>query len=70
VAAITLGQGLLPASSGLPEGLAGPASNAFLFGLAPDGVYLAPDVTIRTGGLLPHLFTLTLSKQGGLFLWH
>ena len=33
--------------------------NAPLFGLAPDGVYLASDVTIRPGELLPHPFTLT-----------
>ncbi len=31
----------------------------FLFGLAPDGVYQATRVTPSTGGLLPHLFTLT-----------
>ena len=30
-----------------------------LFGLAPDGVYLAPDVTTGTGALLPHRFTCT-----------
>ncbi len=30
-----------------------------LFGLAPDGVYQASDVTIGTGALLPHRFTLT-----------
>ena len=29
-----------------------------LFGLAPGGVYQAPDVTIRPGELLPHRFTL------------
>ena len=39
--------------------LAGPASNASLFGLAPDGVYRACRVTTTTGGLLPHRFTLT-----------
>jgi hypothetical protein len=32
---------------------------ASLFGLAPGGVYQAPDVTIGTGALLPHRFTLT-----------
>ena len=31
----------------------------FLFGLAPDGVCQATDVTTRSGGLLPHRFTLT-----------
>ena len=30
-----------------------------LFGLAPGGVYQALDVTIETGELLPHRFTLT-----------
>lgn len=46
-------------SSNLPESLDGPPSNALLFGFAPDGVYLAPDVTTGTGELLPHRFTLT-----------
>jgi len=42
---------------------------ASLFGLAPDGVYLAPDVTIGTGALLPHRFTLTrlLTLSGSPF---
>lgn len=56
-------------SSNLPESSAGPASNTSLFGLAPDGVYLAGYVTIPAGGLLPHRFTLTLvnKHRGGLF---
>ena len=59
---------LLPAgSSNLPESLDGPPSNALLFGLAPGGVCLAADVTIGTGKLLPHRFTLTLLARGGLF---
>ena len=37
----------------------GPPSNVPLFGLAPDGVYRASDVTVGTGELLPHPFTLT-----------
>ena len=37
----------------------GPPSNVPLFGLAPDGVYRASDVTAGTGELLPHPFTLT-----------
>jgi hypothetical protein len=51
--------------------------NAPLFGLAPGGVYQAPDVTTGTGALLPHRFTLTRSSciaarrstqaPGGLF---
>ena len=43
-----------------PEASGGPPSNASLFGLAPDGVYLASGVTTGTGELLPRLFTLTL----------
>ena len=35
------------------------ALNAPLFGLAPDGVYLASDVAAEPGELLPHPFTLT-----------
>ncbi len=42
----------------------GPSSNTPLFGLAPDGVYLAADVTVGTGELLPHPFTLTCFRQG------
>src|SRR5687767_8106303 len=38
-----------------------------LLGLAPGGVCLAPDVTIGTGALLPHRFTLTAAaKRRGL----
>ena len=37
----------------------GPSSSTPLFGLAPDGVYRAADVTAGTGELLPHPFTLT-----------
>ena len=33
--------------------------NASLFGLAPGGVYLASGVTVGSGELLPHPFTLT-----------
>jgi len=44
----------------------GPSSSAPLFGLAPDGVYRAFDVTAETGELLPHPFTLTRrSKSSG-----
>ena len=55
----------------------GQMKNAPLFGLAPGGVYRAPDVTTGTGALLPHRFTLTRSHciaarrsiqaPGGLF---
>ena len=41
-----------------PGALNGPSSSAPLFGLAPDGVYRATDVTAGTGELLPHPFTL------------
>jgi len=52
---------LLCASSNLPRSSAGRAS-ASLFGLAPGGVYLAVAVTRKRGALLPHHFTLTLTK--------
>jgi len=42
-----------------PKASAGPASSAFLFGLAPDGVCQACRVAATAGGLLPHRFTLT-----------
>ena len=74
-AVIPLGQGFLPASSDLPEDASisyrpGQSWGAFLFGLAPDGVCLAYRVTAVTGGLLPHLFTLTehLKVQGNICL--
>ena len=41
---------------GLPVGSREPAH---LLGLAPNGVYLAADVTAGAGALLPHRFTLT-----------
>src|ERR1043166_7978982 len=41
--------------------------DASLFGLAPDGVYLASGVTAGSGELLPHPFTLTcLSRRTSL----
>jgi len=46
-----------------PGASSGPPSNAPLFGLAPDGVYLASDVTAGTGELLPHPFTLTCNNR-------
>ncbi len=51
-----------------PGSLDGPPDP--LFRLAPAGVYLAPIGRPPAGGLLPHLFTLTPPKRGGLFLWH
>ena len=60
---------MLPArSSDLPGNSSGPLSSVPLFGLAPDGVCLAPVVTDETGELLPRHFTLTPSdaqKVGG-----
>lgn len=41
-----------------------------LFGLAPDGVYRASDVTAGTGELLPHPFTLTSQRLAVFSLWH
>ena len=47
-----------------PGALNGPFSSTPLFGLAPDGVYLAAAVTDDTGELLPHPFTLTRHSLG------
>ncbi len=49
------------ASCNLPESAAG-HDIAFLFGLAPGGVYLATECYHLCGALLPHHFTLTNSK--------
>ncbi len=64
--AIHLGPVLPPASSGLPADSGGPPSivraeapRCPLLDLAPGGVYLAAQVTLGTGGLLHHRFTLT-----------
>jgi len=48
-----------------PEASGGPPSNASLFDLAPNGVYRAADVTVGTGELLPHPFTLTRKRRSG-----
>ena len=44
----------------------GPSGSASLFGLAPGGVYQASNVTIGTGALLPHRFTLTTGQRAAL----
>jgi hypothetical protein len=55
----------LPArSSDLPGNSGGPPSIVPLFGLAPDGVYIATDVTTGAGELLPRHFTLTSEQPG------
>ncbi len=41
-----------------------------LFGLTTPEVYPAAAIAPGTGGLLPHLFTLTPEFRGGCFLWH
>ena len=53
---------------GRPNKVGNPAADAFLFGLASDGVYLAGSVTRPAGELLPHRFTLTgpLNMSTGL----
>ena len=62
---IHLGRQLLAASSSLPESqreraaLGVLAYPSFLFGFASNGVYLATQVTLHAGELLPHRFTLT-----------
>ncbi len=46
-----------------------PQTISSLLGLAPGGGYLATRITARAGGLLHHLFTITLiPKDGGLFV--
>jgi len=50
-----------------PGASSGPLSGAPLFGLAPGGVYQACNVTVAAGELLPHLFTLTGQRPGGIF---
>jgi len=59
-AVIYLGRQLPVASSSLPESRRAPSQRCSLFGLAPSGVYLAIQVTLNAGGLLPHRFTLTM----------
>ena len=44
----------------------GPGGSASLFGLAPGGVYRASNVTIGTGALLPHRFTLTRTLRAAV----
>ena len=43
------------------------SSRTPLFGLAPGGVYRAASCYQSRGALLPHLFTLTGRKPGGIF---
>ena len=61
----------LPAgSSDLPKDSDGQPSNVPLFGLSPDGVYRASDVTI--GAVSSYLAFSPLPRRGGAvcFLWH
>ena len=58
---------LSPASSSdLPEDIAG-RDIAFLFGLAPGGVYHATSCYQLRGALLPHHFTLTCRSRRFIF---
>jgi len=59
--------GYPPPRAAYPGVIVRRATSAPLFGLAPKGVYRARPVTRIGGGLLPHLFTLTCPKAGGLF---
>jgi len=69
-AIIHLGPPSPAASCDLPESAAGHGI-AFLFGLAPGGVYLATECCHLRGALLPHHFTLTgpilSNRTGGIF---
>lgn len=62
---------LLPATScDLPRSSNGPFSNASLYGLAPNGVYLAAPVTGNAGALLPHRFSLTQTVMFAMsYIW-
>ena len=42
-----------------------PQTISSLLGLAPGGGYLAARITAHAGGLLHHLFTITLTPKGG-----
>ena len=70
---IHLGSTSLHPSSNLPENEREPRparKRVSLFGLAPDGVYLAAACCQLRGELLPRRFTLTCSSEnviGGLF---
>ena len=64
-AIIHLGLPSPAASSNLPESTAGHGI-AFLFGLAPGGVYHAAACCHLRGALLPHHFTLTRVAAGGM----
>ena len=63
----TVADGLKQPDPGASDG---PSSSTPLFGLAPGGVYRAADVTIGTGELLPHPFTLTRQRRAVYSLWH
>jgi hypothetical protein len=69
-AIIHLGPPSPAASCDLPESAADHGI-AFLFGLAPGGVYLATECCHLRGALLPHHFTLTgpilANRTGGIF---
>ena len=67
MAAIHLGLSLPAGSSGQPG--AGPDSLYPLFGLAPDGVCLAPHITVGT--VSSYLaFSPLPAVAGGMSLWH
>ena len=65
---------LLNDSSSLPESHNVADHHCFLLGLAPNGVYLALQVTRQSGKLLPYRFTLTTrrlnARSAVYFLWH
>ncbi len=65
-AIIHLGPSSPTASCDLPESAAG-HDIAFLFGLAPGGVYLAAACCHLRGALLPHHFTLTWPVTAGRY---
>jgi len=63
---ISLGPVSPPVSSSRPESVE--RATHSLLGLAPGGGYLAAQVALRAGELLPHLFTLATLPEGRVAL--
>jgi len=60
------GSSSLPNSDGLPkQSFERAVLDRSLFGLSTRKVYQASEITFKTGGLLPRLFTFSLTRQVG-----
>jgi hypothetical protein len=67
---IYLGCRLPDTSCNLPESVDEPPLNAFLFGLAPDGVYHAFHVTMEAVSSYLAVSPLPRQAEAVFFLWH